>query len=141
MLQVFLSGVILRRLGVSVALVILPVIYLIGFASLATHPVLTTLIVTMIATRAFGYGIAVPAREVLFTVVSREEKYKSKSFIDTVVLRGGDAASGQVFGWLRSLEISVTTMNWLAVPVTAVWAVVAWNLGRRQQRLAKPKGE
>ncbi len=141
LLQVLVSGVILRRLGVSVALAILPIIYFVGFASLASNPVLATLIVTMIATRAFGYGIAVPAREVLFTVVSREEKYKSKSFIDTVVLRGGDAASGQLFGWLRSLEMSVTTMNWFAVPVTAVWAVVAWKLGRRQQQLSKSTSE
>jgi ATP:ADP antiporter, AAA family len=141
LLQVLLSGVILRRLGVGVALAALPIVYFIGFASLASNPVLVTLIVTMIATRAVGYGIAVPAREVLFTVVSREEKYKSKSFIDTVVLRGGDAASGQLFGWLRALEVSVTTMNWFAVPITAVWAVVAWNLGRRQQQLSKPTNE
>ncbi len=134
--QVGLSSVILRRLGVGAALVILPIVYAIGFASLAAYQSLSVLVVTVIAARAAGYGIAVPAREVLFTVVSREDKYKSKSFIDTVVLRGGDALSGQIFGSLRGLQVSLTQINLLALPVTAIWALVAWNLGRRQRRLA-----
>ncbi len=135
-IQALLSSVILRRFGVSVALVILPVVYFAGFLSLALNPMLSTLVVTMIATRAGGYGITVPAREVLFTVVSREDKYKSKSFIDTVVLRGGDAASGQLFGFARQLGVSITAMNVWALPITAIWGVVAWRLGRLQKRRA-----
>ncbi|MCM2373356.1 NTP/NDP exchange transporter [Aporhodopirellula aestuarii] len=135
-IQALLSGVILKRLGVSVALVVLPIIYFAGFASLAMSPVLPTLVVTMIATRAGAYGITVPAREVLFTVVSREDKYKSKSFIDTVVLRGGDAMSGQLFGFARQLGVSITTMNVWALPVTVAWGLVAWKLGRLQKRRA-----
>jgi ATP:ADP antiporter, AAA family len=133
-----LSSAILRRFGVSVTLMILPIIYFIVFASLAVSPSLATLIVAIIATRAAGYGITVPAREVLFTVVSREDKYKSKSFIDTVVLRGGDAMSGQLFGWLRSgVGLALPTLNLMALPVTLVWAAVAWRLGQRQKRLAE----
>ena len=126
----------LRRFGVSVTLIILPVVYGLGFVSLALEQSLTVMVVTAIAARAAGYGITVPAREVLFTVVSREDKYKSKSFIDTVVLRGGDALSGQIFGWLRGLGHSLTAMNLWALPITAVWAFVAWRLGQRQRRLA-----
>jgi AAA family ATP:ADP antiporter len=136
LVQVFLSATILRRFGVSIALIILPVVYGLGFASLALEQSLTVMVVTAIAARAAGYGITVPAREVLFTVVSREDKYKSKSFIDTVVLRGGDAISGQIFGSLRGFGHSLTTMNLWALPITAVWAVVAWRLGQRQRRLA-----
>ncbi len=136
LLQVLLSGTILRRFGVSVTLIILPVVYGLGFISLAVEQSLTIMVVTAIAARAAGYGITVPAREVLFTVVSREDKYKSKSFIDTVVLRGGDALSGQIFGWLRGLGHSLTWMNLWALPITAVWAFVAWRLGQRQRQLA-----
>jgi AAA family ATP:ADP antiporter len=135
-IQAFCSSMILRRFGISVALAILPIVYLCGFASLAVNQSLAVLIVTMIATRAAAYGITVPAREVLFTVVSREDKYKSKSFIDTVVLRGGDVVSGQVFGALRWLGASITLLNVLALPITIVWAAVAWKLGRRQTELA-----
>ena len=134
--QTVLSGVIMRRLGMSVSLMILPIVYFLGFTSLALHQSLSVLVVTIIATRATGYGITVPAREVLFTVVSREDKYKSKSFIDTVVLRGGDTLSGQVFGSLRGLGFSLPGMNLLALPITALWAFVAWRLGRRQRQLA-----
>ena len=135
--QIFLSGTILRRLGVSAALVILPIVYALGFSVLAMEQSLTIMVITAIAARASGYGIGVPAREVLFTVVSREDKYKSKSFIDTVVLRGGDALSGQIFGWFRGLGFSLGTMNLLVLPVIAIWGGVAWRLGQQQRRLAK----
>lgn len=136
LVQVGLSGWILRRLGVSVALVFLPAVYLIGFAVLAWHQSLEVLAVTVIFARAGGYGITVPAREVLFTVVSREDKYKSKSFIDTVVLRGGDAVSGQVFGTLRASGFSLTAMNVMALPIIGIWGLVAWRLGQRQRQRA-----
>ncbi len=137
LVQVGLSGVIMRRLGVAFALVVLPVIYFCGFAALAAHQTLGVLVVTVVAARSAGYGLAVPAREVLFTVVSREDKYKSKNFIDTVILRGGDTLGGQLFGSLRGLGWSLSAINLLLIPVTAAWAVVAWGLGRRQRALAQ----
>lgn len=140
--QLLLAGPILRRLGVSVALVILPIVYACSFAALALAPSLMILIVAMIACRSAGYGITVPAREVLFTVVEREDKYKSKSFIDTVVLRGGDALSAQVFGSLRTvLGVGLTTLNLWALPFAAAWAYTAILLGRRQQQLAADRSD
>jgi len=137
LVQVGLSSVVLRRFGVAFALLLLPVIYALGFASLATSQTLLVLAVTVIAARSAGYGIAVPAREVLFTVVSREDKYKSKSFIDTVVLRGGDALSGQLFASLRGLGFGLAALNLIALPVTVLWAIVAILLGRKQRMLAR----
>ncbi|WP_442506934.1 NTP/NDP exchange transporter [Novipirellula sp. SH528] len=137
LLQTTVAGAILRRLGISVALSVLPLIYLCGFAALASVPTLGVLMVIMVCTRAGAYGITVPSREVLFTVVSREQKYKSKSFIDTVVLRGGDALSSQLFAALQKLGIGLTAMNWIAVPLTTVWLLIAWKLGRSQERRAK----
>lgn len=134
--QSLASSVILRRLGVSVALVILPIVYFLSFAALAYWPTLAVLVVTMIATRATGYGITVPTREVLFTVVSRQDKYKSKSFIDTVVLRGGDAASSQIVGTLRGWQIPMNVLNVWMLPITVLWFAAGWMLGQRQKQKA-----
>ena len=140
--QVLLSGLILRRLGVSAALLVLPLIYLVSFSALSVYGSLPIVATAMVATRAAAYGITVPAREVLFTVVSREDKYKSKSFIDTVVLRGGDAISGQVLGTLRNLAgFAFTTLNLWTLPITLVWGYAAFRLGQRQQELADKPAE
>jgi len=91
----------------------------------------------MIVCRGVAYGIIVPAREVLFTVVDREDKYKSKSFIDTVVMRGGDAASGQMIGALRNdYSISMAVLNLCAIPLVAFWGWSAYRLGQRQRQKA-----
>ena len=135
--QLLVSRWILRRLGVSAALMVLPLIYLVSFSVLSFYGSLPVVASAVVLTRAAGYGITVPAREVLFTVVSREEKYKSKSFIDTVVLRGGDALSSQVFGSLRHVGgFSFATLNLWTVPMTMMWALAAYRLGRRQRHLA-----
>ncbi|QEF98657.1 Major Facilitator Superfamily protein [Stieleria maiorica] len=138
--QLLLSGWILRRLGVAISLVILPLVYLISFSVLSTYGSLAVVATAMVATRAAAYGITVPAREVLFTVVSRRDKYKSKNFIDTVVLRGGDALSSQVLGSLRNLAgFGFATLNLCSLPLIALWAFAALRLGRRQQQLAERK--
>ncbi len=133
--QAVLAGPILRRLGVSVALVILPVVYFVCFGFLAANPSLAVIVFAMITTRAATYGIAVPSREVLFTVVSREDKYKSKNFIDTVLARGGDALSMQIFGKLRGIVSMPLLALWM-LPITIAWMLTAWRLGQRQQQLA-----
>lgn len=135
-IQSLLAGWVLRKLGIAFALVALPCIYFLVCGSLAISPTLAILIVGMIATRGVTYGLTVPAREVLFTVVSREDKYKSKSFIDTVVLRGGDALSGSVFNAAKEGGLTSTMLNIIVLPVVALWALVAWQLGKRQKMLA-----
>src|SRR6185437_15369339 len=98
--QLFLTGPLLTRLGLSRMLSLLPALSGVGFAALAVVPRLAVLAGFQVVRRAAQYGIAGPAREVLFTVVSREEKYKAKNFIDTAVSRGGDALSGWAFAGL-----------------------------------------
>ncbi|MEL6107779.1 MAG: MFS transporter [Planctomycetota bacterium] len=136
--QVFLSSWLLRRFGVAAALLVLPVVYCVGFAALAQSQTLIAIAVCVVAARASAYGITVPAREVLFTVVDREDRYKSKSFIDTVVLRGGDAIAGQVFGTLHNIAgFAFSAINLGTLPLMAVWGFAAFRLGRRQKRLAE----
>ncbi|MDA8745343.1 MFS transporter [Rubripirellula amarantea] len=133
-LQTLISGFVLRRLGVSVALVALPLASLVVFTSLSLHPSLWVLGISMIVVRGMSYGLTVPAREVLFTVVSKNQKYKSKNFIDTVLMRGADAISSAGFTQLKNLQIPTAQVNLFALPLVALWAIVAWRLGQLQKK-------
>ncbi len=86
--------------------------------------------------RAGRYGLSNPAREVLFTVVSREEKYKSKAFIDAAVYRGGDLVSGWVYAGLAAVGLTIGSIALVAAPVAAVWMIVAFRIGRKGEALA-----
>ena len=87
--------------------------------------------------RAGDYAIARPAREILFTVLNREEKYKSKNFIDTVVFRAGDAVSGWLFEGLRILGLGFAGIAFVGVPIALLWAGTGWMLGRAQEDMRK----
>jgi AAA family ATP:ADP antiporter len=106
-------------------------------------PVLGVVIAFQAIKRAAEFSIANPARETLFTVVTREQMYKSKSFIDTAVFRGADAASGWIYTALRQLAaLEASLIAWLAVPVALGWAAIVLKLGALQRdlagRVAKP---
>lgn len=94
--QFFLTGRIAQRLGVSVLLVAVPVVMAGGFLWLAFSPVFAVLAIVMVVRRAGEYALVRPGREMLYTAVDPEQKYKAKNFIDTVVYRGGDAVSGWI---------------------------------------------
>jgi ATP:ADP antiporter, AAA family len=130
--QLFLTAPLLARLGLSRMLALLPALGVAGFAALAVMPRLAVLVAFQVVRRAAQYGIAGPAREVLFTVVSREEKYKAKNFIDTAVSRGGDALSGWAFAGLLGLGLGVTGIALVAIPLSAAWVVIAVYLARRE---------
>jgi AAA family ATP:ADP antiporter len=130
--QILATGPLLSRLGLGRMLSLLPALSVAGFAVLAVAPGAAVLIAFQIVRRAAQYGIAGPAREVLFTVVSREEKYKAKNFIDTAVSRGGDALSGWAFAGLLALGLGITGIALVALPLAAVWIVIALYLARRE---------
>jgi ATP:ADP antiporter, AAA family len=135
--QVFVVGKLVEKLGVAVALALLPVLALAGFAAMAAAPVLAVLLVFQVARRAADYAVARPAREMLFTVLHRDAKYKSKNFIDTVVFRGGDAASGWLYGGLKALGLALPGMSIAAIPGVLAWLALGIFLGRRYARLAR----
>ncbi|MCB1869595.1 MAG: MFS transporter, partial [Gammaproteobacteria bacterium] len=87
--------------------------------------------------RAGNYAIMRPAREMLYVVVRREEKYKAKNFIDTVVYRGGDAISSWVYTGMRGFGLTLSAIAWIALPLSLVWAWIALRLGRQQAVLGK----
>lgn len=131
--QSLLAAHILRWLGIGLSLAFLPALAFIGFLALGTYPLLATLVGLQVLYRAGRYAIARPAREVLFTVVGREERYKSKAFIDAAVYRGGDLVNGWIYTGLAWLGLSVGAIALVSVPVMAVWAATGIFLGKAQE--------
>ena len=134
-LQVFVTGRLMRRFGLVLCLALLPLISVAAFGALALAPTLMVLACAQVARRALDYAIARPAREVLFTVVRREEKYKAKNAIETLVYRGGDAVSGWLSSALSAVGMGVGGVALLAIPVAAGWCGLCIWLGRRQEAL------
>ena len=77
-----------------------------------------------------------PARETLFTVIPREDKYKAKAFIDTFVYRGGDVVGAQTEGWLGKLGMGLAALTSVAIPLALIWAALGFWLGRKQAQIA-----
>ena len=135
--QVYLAERAMRMMGVGLTLAILPAVTCLGFVALGMHPTVTAMVVFQVGYRAFRYGLAKPSREVLFTVVSREEKYKSKAFIDAAVYRGGDLVNGWIYAGLAYIGLTVGAIALVSAPVAAAWVVVGLRLGRRQEERAR----
>ena len=132
--QLFITGRVAQKLGVGVLLVAVPVVVAAGFLWLALAPVFAVFVVMMVVRRAGEYAFVRPGREMLYTVVPAEQKYKAKNFIDTVVYRGGDALSGWVKRALDVLADHPAAAMFIGAGVAAVWAVTGVALGRRQKQ-------
>ncbi|HZX22726.1 MAG TPA: MFS transporter [Woeseiaceae bacterium] len=128
--QGLVVGRVMRRFGLGITLALLPAVSIAGFLALAMTPVLGVVLALQVVRRAMNYGIAGPAKEVLFTVVSRAAKYKAKNFIDTVVYRGGDALSAQIIGGLQAAGAGLSAILAIVIGVCAAWLGVAFGLGR-----------
>ncbi len=135
--QVAITAQLIRIIGLALSLTLVPAVVCLGFIGLGVYPLLAVLVVLQVAYRSGRYGIAKPAREVLFTVVSREEKYKSKAFLDAAVYRGGDLVSGWAYAGLAALGLSVGAIALVAAPLAAVWVAIGFGLGRKQEELAQ----
>jgi AAA family ATP:ADP antiporter len=133
--QLFLTARMLHWLGVAVTLAVLPLVSMIGFGTLALIPTIAVLVVYQVIRRAGNFAFARPTREVLFTVVPREDKYKAKSFIDTVIYRLGDQVGAWSYAGLGLLGMAMPAIAWTAVPLSLVWLINAVWLGRKQQAL------
>ncbi|MEE8495599.1 MAG: MFS transporter, partial [Xanthomonadales bacterium] len=114
--QVYLTARIIKWLGVGLTLALVPVAVALGFLALGMYPTLAVLVVVQVAYRAGRYGLTKPAREILWTVLSREAKYKSKPFLDAAVYRGGDLVSGWIYTGLVAVGCSIATIALMAAP-------------------------
>ncbi len=140
LVQVFFAGRIIRRIGVAGALVLLPLLSVIGFLALGKASILPVLVVFQVVRRAANYSLMRPARETLFTVVPPAQKYKAKSFIDTFVYRGGDVLGASFFDVLTRLGLGLGGIAFVAVPFAMLWGATGLFLGRHQNKLAAIEG-
>lgn len=122
-----------KKLGIGVTLALLPVVSAVGFALLALDPVFAVMAVLQIVRRTLTFSFAKPASDMLYAVVSPEEKYKVKNFIDTAVYRTGDLVAVWCIRWISGIGMSGVAL--VCVPIAIVWAGVAMWIGREYQRL------
>ena len=139
--QVFLTGRIIRWIGLAATLALVPTISILGFSAIGASalgitPLLATFVAFSVLRRGSNFALGHPAREVLFTVVSREDKFKAKSFIDTFVYRAGDQVAAWTYTGLAALGLTLTGIAWAAVPMCIAFLAVALWLGRRESKLA-----
>lgn len=135
--QFFVTAQLVLRFGVTFCLMLMPLMSVAAFGLVAAMPSLGVIIVLGMLRRVMEYAITRPSREVLFTVVNREERYKAKNVIDTVVNRGGDALSSWMNAGIKSLGASTAHIALVAIPIAAAWTVLAYWLGLRQEQLAQ----
>ncbi len=135
LIQVFFTARIVKRLGMAWTLAVIPIFVAAGFLVLGFAPILGVLIAMQVLRRAGNFSLMKPAREMLYVVLGKEEKYKAKNFIDTVVYRGGDAVSAWVYAGFRAIGFSLAGIAFVAVPIAAVWVWVSYRLGLKNREL------
>ncbi|HEY0338253.1 MAG TPA: MFS transporter [Burkholderiales bacterium] len=134
--QLFLTARLMRFAGVAATLAVLPLVTLLGFGTLALIPSITALIIVQVVRRSSDYAVARPTREVLYTVVPREDRYKTKSFIDTVVYRAGDQLGAWSYVLLTGLGLGITQIAIAGAVLGLAWVANGLWLGRTQDTLA-----
>ncbi|MFI5340451.1 MAG: NTP/NDP exchange transporter [Candidatus Methylomirabilales bacterium] len=133
--QLFLTERLLRALGVALTLTLLPALSVLGFVTLGLTPTVAIIVMFQVLRRTSNFAVARPTREVLFTVIPREDKYKAKSFIDTVIYRSGDQLGAWSYALLSALGLSLTGIALAAVPLSAAWLLNGFWLGREQETM------
>lgn len=137
LIQIFLTGRLLKWFGVAFTLVALPLLSMVGFGAMGFAVSLAMLAVFQVARRAAAYALMRPSREILFTVLRREDKYKVKSVTDTLVYRIGDQLGSWSYRGMHDLGLALNAISWVAVPVTAAWVALSVWLARKQRVLAE----
>jgi AAA family ATP:ADP antiporter len=129
--QIFLTGRIAGRLGLTVLLIIVPVAMVFGFFVLAATGTFAVLATVFVARRVGEYAFVRPAREMLFSKLDNETKYKAKNVIDVPVYRGADAFSAQMQKVIEHAGLTPASAALIGAGVAGAWALNAWYLGRK----------
>jgi ATP:ADP antiporter, AAA family len=137
LIQLLLTGRIIKTLGVALTLTLLPALSVAGFVVLGVAPTLWAVITFQVLRRAGNFAVARPTRETCFTVLPREDKYKAKSFIDTFVYRAGDQIGAWVYAGMGLLGLGLAGISVAAVPIAVLWLINGLWLGRRNESLAR----
>ncbi|SEA75403.1 ATP:ADP antiporter, AAA family [Desulfuromusa kysingii] len=137
--QFFLTSRIIKLLGLGWALALIPLLLSVGFLALAFVPTLGVMVCVQVARRSGNYALMKPAREILFVVLDKEQKYKAKNIIDTVIYRSGDVVSAWVYAGLQALGLGLAAIALIAVPLCGAWAWISYRLGKQQKLQANEK--
>jgi AAA family ATP:ADP antiporter len=121
-----------RYLGIGSTLALLPLASIVGFALLAINPTFISMAALQVARRSLTFGFTKPASDMLYSVVTKEAKYKAKNFIDTAIYRGGDLFSTWTIKLLAGLGI--TGISLVCIPIAVIWTVLSFWIGREYQR-------
>lgn len=140
-LQIFISARLIQRFGLPATLALIPLLLALGFGALALAPGLAAIIIVQTIRRAGNYALMRPAREMLYVVLDREQKYKAKNFIDTSVYRAGDVISAWIYTGLQTLGLGLAGIAILSVPLALLWAKLCYQMGLQQLNLAKQSPE
>jgi AAA family ATP:ADP antiporter len=140
--QMFFTARAMRSFGLSFTIAAVPIVSILGFAALGLTasgivPLVATIMVFSVGRRAAEYMLTQPSRKVLFTVMSREDKYKTSNFLETFVYRAGDQLSGYGYAGLAKAGLSLAQISWVAVPVSAAFLAAGLWLAKQQRMLAK----
>jgi AAA family ATP:ADP antiporter len=140
-IQAFVTARAIRLGGLSLTLSAVPIVSIVGFAAFGATawgltPLLGTFMAFYVLRRASDFSLTQPSRKILFTVLSREDKYKASSFVETSVYRLGDQLGVWVYAGLAALGLTLTGISWVAVPMSAVFLALGLWLARRQRELA-----
>ena len=135
--QMFLVKQVVTRFGIGRSLFLFPLVSIIGFVVLAFEPTLMVVAILDVVRRGVGFGFAKPSTDMLYSVVTPEEKYKTKNAIDTAIYRAGDVVGTWTIRLLSILGLGIAGIATLMVPAAVISAVVALWLGRDYKRQAK----
>jgi len=135
---IFGLGRYVQRFGVTAGLILNPLLMIGAFLATALSPTLFMIQALQVVRRVAQYAIARPSREICFTVVDQENRYKSKNVIDTVVYRFGDVSSAWMQAGLRSIGYGLGGTVAVGVGASIAWGAVAIMLGRGYERLRRP---
>ena len=135
--QMFVVKHVVRRFGIGASLSLLPIASIAGFLLLAIEPTLAIVTLITIMRRALGFGFSKPTSDMLYSVVTPEEKYKTKNFIETAVYRGGDLIGTWSVRGFIGLGLGISAVSIIMLPFAALWAFIALWLGRDYRRQAK----
>lgn len=135
--QLFLTAGIIKKTGLSLVLASVPFLMGIGLVILGMHPSLQIIGLLIVVHRAGNFMLLRPGREMLFTVSSFEDKYKSKNFIDTAIYRGGDALVAWLFSSFVAIGWGLGTIAFLAIPLAFLWSIMGYRLGKQQLKKEK----
>jgi len=133
--QFLITSRLVIYLGMPRTAILPPILLAVGFTLLGSSLGLVLFAAVGVAQRALNYGLLGPVKEMLFTVVDREIKYKSKNFIDTVIYRGSDVTASWIFKGLMTAGLSISQVAWAYIPVMVIWGAGAWHLGKAYTQL------